>query len=109
MLVGLVSLVLSGCGSGKLAIAVPAHGLYDSYLGCASSHRTAKRCPSRFDLRGLLGLSVDQAKAKALARGLTIEAVMSDGRRIARDLVFDPARIDVAVRQKTVTKILRVG
>ncbi len=57
----------------------------------------------------LVGETVDQASATAEDHGCEVRVVVEDGEQLAVTLDFNPDRINVAVAQGTITKIVSLG
>jgi hypothetical protein len=104
----------SGCGAGKptiITVTRPTQALYDHRAKCGRNPSKSPNgvCPSHFDLRGLLGLSLTAATARAKEHALRIRVVERDGHGL---IVYQDElsnRVDVAVVDGIVTVIRRVG
>jgi hypothetical protein len=100
----LVAFALAGCGRTNLAV-IPKLPLYV----CTNGPPRGQPCRDRFDARKLLGLEMPAAEKLAHRRGLMVRPVEIDGHgaTVTRDYVSN--RIDVAVRDHIVVKIVDRG
>jgi hypothetical protein len=109
------ALALTGCGCSHVVIARPAHPIYAPVI-CVSktSRELPKRykrvpCRNRFDLRHLLGVKVSVAEERAAQHGLQVRVTKRDGHGLAEDSMYLSNRVDVAVRDGLVTRVVDFG
>jgi hypothetical protein len=88
LLATICALALTGCGKqdyAKVVVIRPAHPLYD----CLSLNYKSKPCHS-FDLRRLLGLTLQNAEGLARRHGFRLEVI---GQYLSRDAVTGRVRV----------------
>jgi hypothetical protein len=98
----LAALALAGCGKANLAV-IPTHPLYVCWAGRGRS------CEGRFDTRKLLGLEMPDAEKVAEKHRFTVRPVEIDGHGVPMTDDYRPDRLDVALRDHIVVKIVGRG
>lgn len=103
----------SGCSAGNATIVTvtrPTRPVYDRRAKCQPDpSRPNWVCPPHFDLRGLLGLRLAAATARAKEHALKVRVVERDnhGLSVERDELSN--RVDIAVVDGIVTAIRELG
>lgn len=97
---------LAGCGSDEISTPAPPP---ETPAAAAVYCPSARKPPEAFDANTLVGKTLSDAKQEAAKFGCSVRAVELDGKPQAATMDFREDRVNVAISDGRVTKVLSIG